>query len=54
MRIVVPGTKGVTDTIDLERVAVIPAGTAGAERLTLPEKPLRLETVTGVELYWDP
>jgi len=54
LRTVVPGVEGFIDTIDLESVAVIPAGASGGERFTAPENPLRLDTVIVVELDWEP
>jgi len=54
LRRVVPGVDGPTDTVDLERVAVIPAGGVGGDRVTMPEKPLTLDTVMLVELVWEP
>jgi hypothetical protein len=54
LRRVVAGVEGLIDTIDLESVAVIPAGAFGGERVTLPENPLTLDTVTVVEPVWEP
>ncbi len=54
LRRAVPGVDGLADTVDLESVAVIPAGGFGGERVTVPEKPLTLDTVIVVELDWEP
>ena len=43
-RLDVPEDVGVTDTLLVLRVAVIPLGALG-ERVTVPEKPFWLETV---------
>ncbi len=51
---VVPGVDGLTETLDLERVPVMPAGPFGGEKFTVPEKPLTLDTVIVVELVWEP
>ena len=50
----VAGVDGLIETVDLERVPVMPAGPFGGERVTAPEKPLTLDTVIVVELVWDP
>ncbi len=46
LRIVVPGDPGVTDTLEVLRVAVIPAAVLGLENVTVPENPFKLETVS--------
>ena len=45
LRVVVPGDEGVTDTLGLLRVAVIPLGVVGGSKVTVPENPFKLETV---------
>ncbi len=53
LRVIVPGVEGVTGTLDLLRAAVIPRGVLGEEKVTVPEKPFRLETVR-VEVFDNP
>ena len=50
---IVPVDEGLTVTIELLRVAVMPAGVDGGEKVTVPENPLTLETVK-VEVWCDP
>ncbi len=39
LRTVVPGVEGLTETLEVLRAAVIPAGVLGDEKITVPEKP---------------
>ena len=52
-RIVTPGVVGVIETLDALRTVVIPAGVLGAVKLTDPENPFRLDTVS-VDVLEDP
>ncbi len=45
LRVVVPGAPGVTGTLEMLRVAVIPEDVFGLENVTVPENPFKLETV---------
>jgi len=45
LRVVVPGDPELTGTLELLRVAVMPAGVFGLENVTVPENPFKLETV---------
>src|SRR5712692_981656 len=45
LRAVVPGDPGATDTLEVLRAPVIPAGAIGLENVTGPENPFKLETV---------
>ena len=53
LSVVVPGVVVVTETVEVLRVAVIPVGAVGKERVTVPENPFRLETVIA-EVCEDP
>ena len=53
LRVVVPEEEGLTLTMELLRVAVIPVGVLGEEKVTVPENPFKLETVT-VDVCDDP
>ncbi len=44
--IVVPGLDGVTMTLFALRTAVIPAGVVGVVKVTVPENPFKLDTVS--------
>src|SRR5712692_9108801 len=46
LRVVVPEEDGLTLIMELLRVAVIPVGVLGEEKVTAPENPFKLETVT--------
>ena len=43
--VVVPEFVGVTETMEVPRVAVIPVGLVGEEKVTVPENPFTLVTV---------
>ncbi len=53
LRMVVAEDEGPTVTMELDRVAAIPVGALGEEKVTVPENPFRLETVK-VEVRDDP